>query len=307
MTAPAIPNFYRCDYSRQVGEQLFATATRADVWLLLEVNRPWSAKALDESDLPAAVQDRLNGCLGSIPNSRVQFIRRLQPTGGIAFFVALTRESSPALYKFHLSAYEDLLALDVAAVVAGDVSQQAFLTGESLLAVCTNAKRDRSCGKYGADAYRAMLPYGGDFLWQTTHIGGHRFAATCVSLPYGVIYGRIEPQDTLAVIEAHQRGQIRLENYRGRSCYDDVAQAADYFLRQQTGERGLPGFRLLDVETLAEGVSAVRFEALQDGQVHCVEVLKVPAGVKTYQNSTDAEPALLPQFRLLKCEEISSA
>ncbi len=300
MTTSNSPDFYCCEYSREAGEQLFATATRADVWLLLEVNRPWGAKAFEESDLPQPVKDKLNAHLSSIPHSRLQFIRQAQPAGGITFFVAVARELNPALYKFRLSTYEDLLALDIPAVVAGDATQQSFLSGERLLALCVNAKRDRSCGKYGAEAYREMLQYGGEAIWQTSHIGGHRFAATCVSLPYGVIYGRIDPQNRHHVIAAHRQGHVRLENYRGRSCYDPVVQAADYYLREQTGVRDLPGFRLLDVEKLSENTSAVRFAALSDERVHRIEVLTKTNGVQTYQNTNDAAPTVVPQYRLFE-------
>jgi hypothetical protein len=300
MTTPNTPDFLCCDYSRQAGEQLFATATRADVWLLLEVNRPWGARAFEESDLPQPVKDKLNGYLSNIPNSRVQFIRQLQPGNGIALFVAVARELNPALYQFQLASYEDLLAVDIPAVVAGDAAQQSFLTDKPLLAVCSNARRDRSCGKYGAETYRELLQYGGDAVWQTSHIGGHRFAPTCVSLPYGVVYGRIDPQDRRPIMQAHRHGRIRLENYRGRSCYEPIVQAADYFLREQTGVRNLPGFRLLDVETLPENTSAVRFASLQDERVHRIDVLTELNGVQTYQNTTDAAPTALPQFRLLE-------
>jgi hypothetical protein len=121
-----------------------------------------------------------------------------------------------------------------------------------------------------------------------------------VSLPDGVIYGRIDPQDRQHIIEAHRQGHVRLENYRGRSCYEPVVQAADYYLREQTGGRDLPGFRLLDVENLSENTSAVRFTSLSDGRVHRIDVLTEMNGVLTYQNSTDAAPTSLPQFRLLE-------
>jgi|FLYN01.1.fsa_nt_gi hypothetical protein len=298
MIASNRQEFLCCDYSRQAGEQLFATATRVDVWLLLEYNRPWGGQALDESELPQAIKDRLNAMLGSLPNGRFQFIRRLQPKGGIAFYVAVSHELHPQLYKFELSTYDDLLGLDI----SGGQLPVEHATDERLIAVCTNAKRDRSCGRYGAEVFRIMLNVGGDAVWQTTHIGGHRFAATCVCLPEGVAYGRIDPGDTQQIVEAQRQGYIRLENYRGRSCYDAVVQAADYFLREHTGVCSLPGFRLLSTEATAENTTTVRFEALADGRVHRVDVLKDISGVQTYQNSTDAQPTVVPQFRLVAVE-----
>jgi hypothetical protein len=40
------------EMSRTVGEQLFGTCVRVDVWFLLEYTYAWGAKAFDESDLP---------------------------------------------------------------------------------------------------------------------------------------------------------------------------------------------------------------------------------------------------------------
>jgi hypothetical protein len=109
----------------------------------------------------------------------------------------------------------------------------------------------------------------------------------------------MDPQDQQRIIEAHRQGHIRLENYRGRSCYDPVVQAADYYLRHQIGLRDLPGFRLLDVENRSEHTSAVRFTALNDGRVHRIEIRMEMNGVQTYQNSTDAVPTSLPQYRMV--------
>lgn len=295
-------DFLCCEYSRQAGEQLFATATRADVWLLLEYNRPWGAKAFEESELAPAVKDHLNDQLKRISNARLQFIRRLQPAGGIAFYIALAREENPILYQFRLSGYEDLLALDIAGVAAGDEAYQEHISSEPLFTVCTNARRDVSCGRKGARVYREMLQHGGDSVWQTAHIGGHRFAATCVWHPYGVVYGRIEPGESERIVDAHRQQRIVLEHYRGRSCYDSAVQAADYFLREQTGICDLPGFRLLGVESLSEDTSAVRFASVADGNAYRIDVLKQDAGVRTYQNSTDAEPSPVPQYRLVRHE-----
>jgi hypothetical protein len=51
-----------------------------------------------------------------------------------------------------------------------------------MLLVCTNGRRDVCCALWGQRFYAAaaaLLPN----VWQTTHLGGHRFAATAVSLP----------------------------------------------------------------------------------------------------------------------------
>jgi hypothetical protein len=291
------PDFYCCDYSRQAGEQLFATATEVKVWLLLEHNGVWGAKAFEESDLPEHIKVWLNEQLAAIPGSRMQLIRQDRGRSATTFYVALSREKDPVLYEFDLTSYDDLLALNIPAVVAGDSAYQTHINPEPVFAVCTNGKRDISCARYGALVYPRMAQHAGYAVWQTIHIGGHRFAATCICLPYGVIYGRIPPERAIEVVEETRRGRIVLDLYRGRSSYPPVAQAADYYLRLETGIRDLSGLQLVDVTGKGQDTSSVQFRA--EARIYRVDILMEKSGVQTYQNSTDSAPTALPQYRLL--------
>jgi hypothetical protein len=299
--------FYCCDYSREAGEQLFATASRADVWLLLEYTRPWGGKAFEESDLSQPIKNQLSAHLSTIPNSRLQYIRRQKAGDGIVFYVAVVDESAPVLYRFNLTTYEDLLTLDIPAVVTNGAANQEYASEEPLFIVCVNNKRDRSCAKYGLPVYQALVRHAGDAIWQSSHIGGHRFAGTGVGFPPGVVYGRMNPLEAVQVMDAYQQRRIVLENYRGRSCYEPVVQAADYFLREQTGVLELNGFRLVDVERISESVSVVRFAALADNRVHRVEVRQEMSNFGIYSNSTDTEAAPVPQFRLVDYGAVETA
>jgi hypothetical protein len=90
-TAQPAPNFYCSDWSLAIDEPMAGTAVSGKVWLCLEVNQPWTAKATsDNSDnsLPAPVQNWLAE-QGGVVNGRLQFIK--QPRGertDWAFFVA---------------------------------------------------------------------------------------------------------------------------------------------------------------------------------------------------------------------------
>ncbi len=295
ITKPA--DFYCCEYSQQAGEQLFATATEVKVWLLLEHNGAWGAKAFEESDLPAPVKARLNEHLAGIPGARMQLIRQDRGRSVTSFYVAVSNEKAPTLYEFDLTSYDDLLTLDIPAIVAGDAAYQKHINQKPIFIVCANGKRDVSCAKYGTPVYQRMMQHAGTAVWQTTHIGGHRFAATCVYLPYGVIYGRIPPERTTEVFDETLAGRIVLDLYRGRSFYAPVVQAADYYLRMEMGIRDLYGLRLVDVTPIGEDMSSVQFEA--NGCTYRVDILMDKSGVETYQNSTDAAPTVVPQYHLI--------
>ena len=66
-----------------------------------------------------------------------------------------------------------------------------------LLLVCTHSKRDLCCAMYGRPlaAGLASNPNYAQAVWETSHLGGHRFAPTAVQLPTaGFMGASITPQ-----------------------------------------------------------------------------------------------------------------
>jgi hypothetical protein len=297
---PGSPGFYCNDCSRLAGEQPYGTTSRVGVWVLLEYNAEWRAKAVADNDLPPAVRAYLDAPLAGL-KTRLQLIRHGGPRReeGLACFVAVADELAPRLYEFRLAAYEDLLALDLAAIAAGDERDAAHLRAEPLFLVCTNGRRDRACARDGLPVYQALQTVAGDSAWQTTHLGGHRFAATALFMPHGVGYAWVTPEEAPELVAAYRRGEIDPDRLRGRSCYTKEVQAAEVFLRQQTGERHLPGFQLVEAVPEDGGMLRVQFRALADGRVHVVRLAIDPAGLKVYTKSTATEPEAVTQYRLL--------
>lgn len=293
------PDFYCCEYSERAGEQLFGTATRVNVWLALEYTRPWSGDAFATSDIPELVKQTLNGHLAAIPLSRLQLIRQPAPTAAnITFFVAVSRETNPVLYRFQLSRYEDLLSLDIPKIASGDPAYAQYISPNPLFLVCANGKKDISCAKYGRPAYDAMSQLLGESVWQCTHIGGHRFAGTAVFLPQGLCYGRLKAGDVAELITDFQQRQITLDHFRGLSFYDEPVQAADYFLRQQTGNRTLAAFRLANIRHEGERW-IVTWQAAQDGQQYTIQIRQALSPFEIYKNSAEAETTHVPQYHLI--------
>ncbi len=293
------PDFYCCEFSEQAGEQLFGTATRVNVWLALEYTRPWSGDAFATSDIPEPVKKALDGCLATIPLSRLQLIRQpARSAADIAFFVALSRETNPVLYKFRLNSYEDLHSLDIPRVASGDPAYAQFISPDPLFLVCANGKRDLSCAKYGRPVYDAMSQLVGNAVWQTTHIGGHRFAGTAVFFPYGLAYGRIKAGDVATLIADFRQQQISLDHLRGLSFYDEPVQAADYYLRRQTGNRRLAAFRLQSVERDGE-CWIVQWQQVQNGQPHEIQIRQELSPFGIYKNSAEPEMTQVPQYEVI--------
>jgi len=284
-----------CESSLETGEPLYATTSRVDVWMLLEYNAAWGAKALPESDLPNRVKSFLNEQQANIPNARFQFIKQTnRSTEGIRFYIARSNLEKPTLYRIDLTTYGDLVDLDIPAIASG---QQLAPVDESLFIVCTNGKRDTCCALHGLPLYRAMLQYAGEAVWETTHIGGHRFAGTMTCLPQGLCYGRVRPEQASAVVNAYRRGEILLEHYRGSSTYDAPVQAADYFLRQQIDSRKLTDLQFRTLETLSENHWRITFTD-PDNHTHTTEICSAPSTFELYESTRNTEKSQVIQYRL---------
>lgn len=293
---------YRCSiFSSQLGEALFGTASRANVWFLLEYNGAWGEKAFKESLIPGNVKSYLSPFLDRIPNSKLLLIKSrpglLDP--GISFFVVIADEKNQTLYEFNLDGYEDLLRLDLPAILAGSAAYERYCRDEPLYLVCTNGRRDTCCATNGLPVYMAMFEAAGSQAWQTTHLGGHRFAGNSVCLPHGIYYGRLAPIDAAAVVETYQRGEIILEHLRGRACYPPAVQAGEYYLRRQSGILGMDAFHLLDAQASAPGEWKVQFKEVDSGTVHRLVVGEEVSEQEFYPSCRQDKTSHLTEYKLL--------
>jgi hypothetical protein len=280
-------------YSLAAGEPLTATASRASIWILLEYNEVWGAKALEESNLPERVKKLLLATSANLPNVRFQFIKQNGSNEGIRFYIAQAHPINPMLYRFKLESYDDLLDMDIEAV-ASDRSDQT-LSEERLFLVCTNGKRDACCAKNGPPLYNALSNIAGRDVWQTTHLGGHRFSGTMVCLPHGICYGRVPPGEAPAIVQSYQSNTLLPDYYRGCVAYDAPVQAVEAFLRRQTGERSLDAFRLNSVQAEDDNHWLVQFDDI-DGAAYHLRVRAEPSTFTVYESTRNAEPNAVMQY-----------
>ncbi len=281
------------------GEQVFGSMKPHPIWFLLEYEGRWESDAFENSDLPAPVKTRLVEQMDSV-RAHLLVIRqkpRVVDYAGITFFVALTREHDPALYEFHLSSYEDLLTLDLAALCAGDAAFDAHRRTAPLFLVCTHGRHDRCCARHGVPVIEQLAAHVPNAAWQSSHMGGHRFAANMLCFPHGVNYGRVTAENVLSLTSAYSAGQLVPAHYRGRAAYTKPIQAADYFLRMETGIDGLEAFTLLDAARTPEGWR-VRFADQQKNTAHTLTLVEDPEGVRVLASCGDVELSSYPQYTL---------
>lgn len=116
--------------------------------------------------------------------------------------------------------------IDLAGLARGVAPTRATAAGPLYL-VCAHARRDRCCGRFGGPLARGLAARYPEQVWETTHLGGHKYAPNLALLPDGRYYGPADLPSALAAIEAYQRGEVMPHRYRGRAGHDEAWQRAE--------------------------------------------------------------------------------
>lgn len=286
--------------SRAVGEQLFGTAKRTSTWLLLEYPYLWGGRAFEESDLPVKLKSQLSSFLNQIPDSKLLLIKNQSSLfqERIALFVVISTENQPRIYQFRFDSYADLGDLELSRLLSDQSAFSSHLRSEPIFLVCTNGKRDPCCAKYGLPVYDQMSTIKREAVWQSTHLGGHRFATNVLCFPQGILYGRVDEDSAIPLIHAHAEGNLLLEKYRGRTCFESQVQAADYYLRKKTGLREIQAFRLAGVDVPRSDQWIVKFNSPSNGKTYQVTISSELSEFQTYASCGEEQPTRVLQYRL---------
>jgi hypothetical protein len=265
--------FYCSELSRTASEKTYGTASTGDLWLLVEYPFAWGPKALHDSILSPQLKAHLNGIIKSRPHTRLLFIKQDRACRThINFFIVRSRERNPFIVNFQLSNYHELLEIDVAAAAQGRVLAGGSLTKEPLLLVCTHGRRDKCCAKFGYPLFKYLRREAGDSVWQSSHVGGDRFAANLICFPHGLFYAHVTEESGKEILGAYGTGRLLLEKYRGRACYASHVQAAEFFVRSESGINGIEELRVLSSGRLDEKSWLVKFFAPHEERVYEVQV-----------------------------------
>jgi hypothetical protein len=245
------------DESRGNDEPLYATASRVDHWILVEYRSLWSHDAFPGSGLSEQVKAHLRAQLKARRRTRLLFIRsrarRRAP--GLVAYAATSREGEEDLRAAAFEDYRELLEIDFAGGEGETVEHP-------LLLVCTHGKHDPCCARYGRPLYDGLADeLEPDWVWQSTHVGGDRFAGNLVCLPYGLYYGRLDRPSAATVLDDLLAERVYLDPYRGRSCYSFAVQAAERAVRTDTGLLGLDDLHLVASHRRSDGAWTVAISA----------------------------------------------
>jgi Sucrase/ferredoxin-like len=230
-----------------------ASATvKARAWLLVEYPGPWAEK-VELTDVPAPIAAaRAEAVRHGV---RMQFIRRpgrrRREVPPLQVYAGWSGMGAPVwLEGRRLADPAELAGLDLAAVGAGRRPGFGEPVAGPLLLVCAHARHNACCAKAGGPLARALHGRFGPAVWETTHVGGDRYAANLVCLPHGLYYGDLGIDEGMTAAAAYHEGKVFLGKLRGRAGVPEPAQAAEHQVREFTGALGVD---VVDVESMTGG------------------------------------------------------
>lgn len=271
------------------------------MWLLVEYTEPWGPKALQDSRLSPEVKNYLNQLVRRIPRARLLFIKQeRRHQRSFNFYIIRARERDPFIVRFELDDYEKLRSvyMDVAACAAGEHTAGGEVMTEPLYLVCTHGKRDKCCAKFGYPVYKSLREERDGLVWQSSHVGGDRFAANLLCFPHGLFYAHMTGETAREVVSRYEEKQMVLEKFRGRACYSYPVQAAEFFIRREAGITGINDLRGLTSVRLDDNHWRVRFTTPGEAEIHETVVFRRTSDFHNYITCSAMEQKSVVQFFL---------
>lgn len=219
--------------------------------MLLEQPGPWGSDALTESRLDPALGLELASRAKALKLKLLLITRpdRHEATDRTAFLV---RADAGWIEQRTLADPRELLDAPLEALAAGHApTGWGSSRTAPLYLVCTNGRRDACCALFGrplAAALSRVSPH----VWESSHLGGHRFAGNLVCLPEALLYGRVTPSTGVGLLAAHAAGRLAVRALRGRAAWPVAAQAAEIALRRRLGVDGIADVTLASVTSATD-------------------------------------------------------
>ncbi len=218
------------------------TASYGRRWLLLEVAGAWGPNAFRSSpvldrDLGIRIEQR-----AAAEGFRLVAIRRpgrARLDGGRRWRWARV-DCTPGQESVHWGE-----AGDPAEYLTAVYGEPGTTSGEPVVAVCAHGRHDECCATRGRAVAVRLAQRDGPVVWECSHIGGDRFAATLLLFPHGINYGRADVLDAGQMLDEYRAGRVMLAGLRGRSAFRFLEQAAQHAARQAFGDLRIEAYEPL--------------------------------------------------------------
>ncbi|MEA2167348.1 MAG: hypothetical protein QOF76_648 [Solirubrobacteraceae bacterium] len=237
---------------------MLGTAFPAARLLLVEQPFPWGPEGLRTSHFDAGTALALEA-RGRDEGVRVQAIRGLgrSPDGLLRRWTLVdTRAATLSMRSGVFTEDAELLELPLDGS-AGETDL------EPLYLVCTHGRHDACCAARGRPVVAGLAAARPGRVWQSSHLGGCRFAPTVLVLPSGVMYGRVPPSAVDDLVTATDAGEVIGDLIRGRIGMPPAAQAAVAFAHERLTLARAQDVRLMATTAVDNNTVLVRIGSPQ--------------------------------------------
>jgi hypothetical protein len=281
----------RCSLrSLAADEPLAGTASTIRYWLLLEHPGPWGRDGLLDARLPSGLGSDLRA-LERRTGARVLLIRKPD---------RLAEYEDDAVICFGVDTEDAWLGFtvldDIEQATRLDARERASFPGdaqgEPLFVVCTHGRRDPCCAERGRPLAETAAAVSRETVWESTHVGGDRFAGNLVAFPHGLYFGRVDPGEAASLMHAYHEGRIRpLDRYRGRSSHAFAVQAAERALRERLGLDRIDAVRPHRADRQGNGAEIVFATERGTHRVRLERALGAPMRLTCHASNEESPPS----------------
>jgi hypothetical protein len=226
--------------SLAAGQPVAGTASYGRRWLLLEVAGAWGPNAFRQSpvldrDLGIRIEHR-----AAAEGFRLVAIRRpgrARLDQGRRRWRWARVDCTPGQESVHWGE-----ARDPAEYLTAVFGEPGTPSAEPVIAVCAHGRHDECCATRGRSVAAALAARDPAAVWECSHIGGDRFAATLLLFPHGLNYGRADTLDAAQMVAEYRAGRVMLDGLRGRSAFRFLEQTAQHAARRTYGDLAIGAY-----------------------------------------------------------------
>jgi hypothetical protein len=219
------------------GDSMLGTAPPQARVLLVHQPGPWGPRGLLESRCDPDVARRIDAAAARA-GMRLQTIRRPGkheigvPAGGFDVGIADARPGAGTITWWRT---DDLGEIVSELETGWPARPPASVERTPLFLVCAHGRHDACCALRGRPLAEALQRVRPGRVWETTHLGGDRFAANLLVVPSGELYGRVPPSIAAELSDAVDAGNVVPALLRGRIGLPPFAQAALCYAHRELG------------------------------------------------------------------------
>lgn len=218
--------FYCSAASRYFREQLAGTAANSSAFILIEHFNPFPGKVIEAHFDKAWIQEMQ--ALAKEYKGKALLIRNKKTnnkTCKITFVDCIKCR--------HFSVETELENVTSIPLKKLIEDEHTHWETDTFFLICSNGKKDKCCSKFGYPVYKFFESFNADVkVWESSHVGGDRFAANVVVMPFGIYYGHVAVEDVGHILVRTLLRKIYKNKFRGISHRSFFEQAIECHLRE---------------------------------------------------------------------------